>query len=304
MPHSTSVSTPCDFMYCTLSRQRTRPVTCSTSRCLMAAGSVISDASTLATSAPAASQSDTVLERRLHGVGGRLHQRAMERRAHRQHHAALASLGLGHLDGALDGLLVAAHHDLAAAVVVGDSERLALRRFLAGFLGRFELDAEQGRHGADADRHRLLHRLAAQLHKPRGICKLQRADRGQCRIFAQRVAGDVARQALQRLAAVLFQDAHHAMLTAISAGWAFSVRIRSDSGPSLINFERFCFSASSTSWKTSRAVTNASARSEPMPTAWEPCPGKTKARLMGRFPPVFGLKRRSSYRTPSMAGTP
>ena len=85
-----------------------------------------------------------------------------------------------------------------------------------------------------------------------------------------------------------------AMLTAISAGWAFSVRTRSDSGPSRINFDRFCFSASSISWKTSRAVAKAPARSTPMPTAWDPCPGKTKARPMSRFPCVLGFKRPSS----------
>ncbi len=88
-----------------------------------------------------------------------------------------------------------------------------------------------------------------------------------------------------------------AMLTAIRAGWAFSVRTSSDSGPSRINLDRFCFRASSTSWNTSRAVPKASARSAPMPTAWDPCPGNTKARLMGRFPPFFGLMRPSQYPT-------
>src|SRR5581483_2640644 len=43
-----------------------------------------------------------LLQRRLHGVGRGLHQRTMEGRTHRQHHAPLAALGLGRLDGALD----------------------------------------------------------------------------------------------------------------------------------------------------------------------------------------------------------
>ena len=132
----------------------------------------------------------------------------MERRAHRQQHAALGAARLGRLDAALDGGLVAAHHDLAAAIVVGHRDDLALRRFLAGLLRSLELDAEQGRHRALADRHRLLHRLAAQLQKPRGICELQGAGRRERRVLAERMAGDVARQAGQRLAAVLLQDAH------------------------------------------------------------------------------------------------
>ena len=206
-PHSTSISTPCDFMYCTLSRQRTRPVTCSTSRCLMAAGSVISAASTLATSGTRGVASDTVSSAAFIASAagcisgqwkGALTGSSMPR---------LAPLGLGHLDGALDGFLVAAHHDLPAAIVVGDGDDLAERRLLAGLLGRLELDAEQGRHRADADRDRLLHRLAAQLQKPRGVCELQGAGGGQGRVFAQRMAGDMGRQAGQRLAAILFQDA-------------------------------------------------------------------------------------------------
>src|SRR5271163_1827889 len=65
------------------------------------------------------------------------------------------------------------------------------------------------------------------------------------------------------------------------AGWAFSVRTKSLSGPSHISRESFCCSASSTSSKTSRALANASASALPMPTAWLPCPGKMKARAIG-----------------------
>src|SRR6202042_2015061 len=64
------------------------------------------------------------------------------------------------------------------------------------------------------------------------------------------------------------------------AGWAFSVRVRSDSGPSHISFDSFWDSASSTSWNTSRAGAKASARSLPMPTFWLPCPGKRNARVI------------------------
>ena len=71
-----------------------------------------------------------------------------------------------------------------------------------------------------------------------------------------------------------------ARLTAISAGWAFSVKVRSNSGPSNISRVSRCFSASSTSSNASRAGAKASASARPMPTACDPCPGNTKAVLM------------------------
>ena len=133
----------------------------------------------------------------------------MEGRANRQHHAALASSGLGCLDGTLDGVLVAAHNDLAAAIVVGDRDDLALGRFLAGFLGRLQFDPEQGRHGADAYRHGLLHRLPTELQEACGIRQSQGAGRSQGRVFAQRMAGDISGERRQRFAAVFFQNPGH-----------------------------------------------------------------------------------------------
>ena len=50
-----------------------------------------------------------------------------------------------------------------------------------------------------------------------------------------------------------------ARLTAISAGWVFSVSVRSRSNPSNISRDSFCDSASSISWNVSRAAGNASA---------------------------------------------
>ena len=65
---------------------------------------------------------------------------------------------------------------------------------------------------------------------------------------------------------------------AIRAGWAFWVRVSSSAGPSNISLDRLCLRVSSTSSNTSRAGAKAAARSRPMPTAWLPWPGKTKAR--------------------------
>ena len=81
---------------------------------------------------------------------------------------------------------------------------------------------------------------------------------------------------------------------AMSAGWVFSVKVRASAGPSNISCESFCFSASSTSWNTSRAAGKASARARPMPTVWLPWPGKMKAWTgMDGFP---GRRRRIGAR--------
>ncbi len=71
-----------------------------------------------------------------------------------------------------------------------------------------------------------------------------------------------------------------AMETAISAGWAFSVRVRSASGPSHMSRDSFWFSAPSTSSNTARAAAKLSASALPMPTAWLPWPGNMKATPM------------------------
>ena len=71
-----------------------------------------------------------------------------------------------------------------------------------------------------------------------------------------------------------------AILTAISAGWAFSVSVKISPGPDHMISESFCPRAASTSSNTARAAGNASANVLPIPTAWLPCPGKINARAM------------------------
>ena len=65
--------------------------------------------------------------------------------------------------------------------------------------------------------------------------------------------------------------------TAISAGCAFSVSVSLSAGPSHMIAESFSPSAASTSSNTARACGKASASALPMPTAWLPWPGNTKA---------------------------
>src|SRR6516162_3365043 len=68
--------------------------------------------------------------------------------------------------------------------------------------------------------------------------------------------------------------------TAIRAGWAFSVSCKVSAGPSQIVVVSFSPSAASTSSNTARATGKVSANAFPMPTAWEPCPGKVNAAVI------------------------
>ena len=141
-----------------------------------------------------------------------------------------------------------------------------------------ELETQQRRHRAGADRHRLLHGAAANAQQPRGVGDGERAGRRQRRIFAERMAGDELRVALEidrrlrpRSTRIAASD------TAISAGWAFSVSVSLSAGPSHMVAVSFSPSAASTSSNTARAGAKASASALPMPTAWLPWPGNTKA---------------------------
>ena len=115
----------------------------------------------------------------------------MEGRAHRQQDCALGAARLGDLDGALDRRPVARDDDLAGAVVVGRLADLAFGGLLGDLPRGLEVEADQRRHGADADRHGLLHGAAANAEKPGGVGKAEAAGGGQRRVFAERMAGDV-----------------------------------------------------------------------------------------------------------------
>ena len=90
---------------------------------------------------------------------------------------------------------MAADDDLSRGVVVGHRADLVViepgaRRLGGNGARRLDLEAEQRRHRALADRHRALHRLSAQLQQPRRVANRKRAGRGQRRIFAERMPGD------------------------------------------------------------------------------------------------------------------
>ena len=129
-------------------------------------------------------------ERRGHRLGGGAHQRAMEGRADRQEQGPLGALAPGDLDRALDGGAVARDDDLGRVVVVRRLADLPARGLGGHRLGRGEVEPEESRHRPLADRNRLLHRLPAQAEEPRGIAETERTGRAECRIFAERMAGD------------------------------------------------------------------------------------------------------------------
>jgi hypothetical protein len=111
----------------------------------------------------------------------------MERGGDGQQHRPRAPR-FGDLDRALDSLLVAGHHDLPA-VVIGRLADLPLLRLGGDRRRRLDVEAEQGRHGAHSDRHRLLHGAAANAQQPRRVGKRKRSGCRERRIFPERMTG-------------------------------------------------------------------------------------------------------------------
>jgi hypothetical protein len=71
------------------------------------------------------------------------------------------------------------------------------------------------------------------------------------------------------------------MLTAIKAGWAFSVSVRSASGPSHMILRQVLGERLVHLGKHPACGGKVAQRSAlPMPTAWLPCPGNTNAMLI------------------------
>jgi len=62
-----------------------------------------------------------------------------------------------------------------------------------------------------------------------------------------------------------------------NAGWVLSVSLSSSAAPSIINFERAKPRMESASSKVCLATGYCAASSLPMPTTWDPCPGKMNA---------------------------
>ena len=286
-PSSTSSAQPASFANSMLSRQRTKPVTCCTSSVPIVGPSLTACAVTLAISGTAGAPGGTrPSSSAMASAAGCI--RAQWKGAltcsfmARPPHAHLLRRG----NRPVDGPGMAADHDLAGGVVVGDGRTLrrpaprsrppppapARRRARPPSRRRRPAPppASPGRAPSAAGRYRRARRrrsrTAPNIRRANGRPRSARPRRGRAR----------------RLPAC----ASTARLTAMSAGWAFSVRTSSSPGPSNISRDRPCDSASSTSSKTSRATVEAPARSRPMPTAWEPCPGKTNTRSAMKSAPA------------------
>ncbi len=141
--------------------------------------------------------------------------------------------------------------------------------------GEIDFRAEQCAHRAFADRHGLLHRPAARFQKTRSVGEREGARGAKRGVFAERMTGDEARVFGEIEARLpVCSTRMMAMLAAMIAGWAFSVRRdrfralptsgATGAGPMPRRFPG----------KLSRAGAKASASALPMPTAWLPWPGK------------------------------
>ena len=145
--------------------------------------------------------------------------------------ARRGAFGFGDLDRAFDRGLVAGHHHLAAAIVVGGLADLALRGFGGDGGGGVEIKADQRRHGADADRHRLLHGEPARAQQPRGVGEGEGAAAASAEYSpSEWPATNCASRARSRPASVS-STRSAASETAISAGCAFSVSVSVSAGP-------------------------------------------------------------------------
>ena len=192
----------------------------------------------MATSGLGADESD-VFQRRLHRHGGRLHQRAVEGRRHGQQQRALRPGELRELHGALDRRGRAGDHHLAARRCrwpPGRSRRSGRGRSPPASRSSrpAEIEAEDGRHRAFADRNGLLHRLAARRSRRAASSSVsdpaaQRAEYSPSECPATKPLASWHIEAGFGL-----QNPLAAMLAAMRAGWALAVSVSSASGPSNI----------------------------------------------------------------------
>ena len=267
----------CDSaIHCTLSRQRTRPVTCSTSRRRMSTGSLTGRAVTLATT----------------GTDGLLILAAASADSISTAAGAISGEWNGADTGraiALTPLALAAAMAASTPAFVPDITTLPLLLSLATTTVPA---AEPSSAMISAISTSTLPMRAAIAPVPAGAAACMASPRRRSSLAASVTDRAPAaasaeyspsecpatKAACEILTPKPVSSARAAArLTAISAGWAFAVSVRVSIGPSHISFDRLSPSAASTSSNTALAAGKASASSLPMPTACEPWPGKMKA---------------------------
>ena len=122
---------------------------------------------------------------------GRLHQRAVERRGHRQQHSALGAARGGGVDRAHDRFAMTRDDDLLGRIEIDGFDDLSLgAAFRADRGDSRRIETEDRGHRADTGRHRLLHRLGAKSHERQRVVKRQRTRGDERRVLAETVSGD------------------------------------------------------------------------------------------------------------------
>src|SRR6516164_2182105 len=195
----------------------------------------------------------------------------MEGGADRENDRPTGSPLAGDRNRPLDGLVVSADNDLPRSIVVcyrANLVGLASDRLDHHRLGLLDIEAEQRRHRPSPRGTTLCivrprsftRRTASATVTPRAAANAEYSPRECPATYATcRPNASPPSTSSTRITA---------SLAANSAGWAFSVKVSSLSGPSNIKRERRCDKVSSTSSNRSRAAGKASARLRPMPTAW------------------------------------
>ena len=147
----------------------------------------------------------SILQGRRHGLGGRLHHRAMERSADRQLDGTANATRLGSLDGVIDSRSGATDDDLTQGVVIGKLDNPGGRGFGDNVVNHRFISPQNGSHSAVTWWNRALHTVAA---KPQQLCRIAGGKRSGSRqrgIFTKRMTGNEIRHLMNRLAGGLAQ---------------------------------------------------------------------------------------------------
>ena len=243
---------------------------------------LIGRASALARSGTTGSWNSTPARAVAHALGGLGHERRVGRDRDRQHDRALGAEGLGQLSAGLDGRALARDDDLARGVPVRDDED-AVRRGAGDQLGQTGVvEADERGHRAVAALAGGLHQPAALAHEPDAVLEREGAGGDEGGVLAHRVTRDERRHVLGQAVGgpALAQrgedrdrggeDRRLGVLGQVEPVGRAVPGKAADGIPS----------AASAAAKTAAAAGDVAARDRPIPTDWEPWPGKTIGKVI------------------------
>src|SRR5262249_8512855 len=166
-------------MSTTDSRQRTVPVTCATSARTMSGGSLTGLTSALATTGTTGRFTSTVARAAAIASAAGCISAQWKGAETDSIMARRAPISFAISTPRPTARLHDGDHDLSATIVVGSLANLALRSLRRNRCRLIEVEAKQCRHGADADRHCLLHRATADAQEARGVGNGERSCGGE-----------------------------------------------------------------------------------------------------------------------------